>query len=129
VALLEAAELPWSDLTDEHMEHFFFCGSPAALTGLIGIELRGANALLRSLVVRANRRCSGLGQALVEHAEAQARARGVRSIYLLTTTAAKFFERRGYVPATREEAPAEIRSTPEFADICPASSAFMVKRL
>jgi amino-acid N-acetyltransferase len=129
VALLEAAELPWSDLTDEHMEHFFFCGSPAALTGLIGIELRGANALLRSLVVQANRRSSGLGQALVEHAEAQARARGVRSIYLLTTSAAKFFERRGYVPATREEAPAEIRSTPEFTDICPASSAFMVKRL
>jgi N-acetylglutamate synthase-like GNAT family acetyltransferase len=50
-------------------------------------------------------------------------------MYLLTTTAAGFFERRGYVAAARESAPAEIRATREFADICPASSAFMVKHL
>jgi amino-acid N-acetyltransferase len=128
-ALLDAAALPSSDLTDEHMDHFFFCGTASAPTALIGIELCGTSALLRSLVVDPGLRSTGLGKALVEHAETQARAHGARSMYLLTTTAAAFFERRGYVATPRQSAPPEIRATREFADICPASSAFMVKRL
>jgi amino-acid N-acetyltransferase len=127
--LLEAADLPSADLTDAHMDHFFFCGSPEAPIGLVGIEPCGASALLRSLVVKPDTRATGLGTALVEHAEMHARALGVKSIYLLTTTAAAFFARRGYVAAARQSAPAEIRATREFADICPASSAFMVKHL
>ena len=129
VALLNAAALPSSDLTDAHMEHFFYCGSADAPTALVGLELRGPSALLRSLVVRPDCRSTGIGKTLVEYAESQARARGVRAMYLLTTTAAPFFERRGYRLAARETAPAEIRSTREFSDICPASSAFMVKQL
>lgn len=128
-ALLDAAALPSSDLTEEHMDHFFFCGNAAAPVALVGIELCGASALLRSLVVDPSLRSTGLGRALVAHAEAQARAQGARSMYLLTTTAAAFFQRCGYVAASRDSAPTEIRSTREFADICPASSAFMVKQL
>lgn len=129
VALLDAAALPSSDLTDGHMEHFFFCGSADLPTALVGLELHGASALLRSLVVHPDVRLTGIGKMLVEHAETQARARGVRAMYLLTTTAAGFFQRRGYTLAARETAPSGIRTTREFADICPASSAFMVKHL
>lgn len=129
VALLDAAALPSSDLTDAHMEHFFYCGAADAPTALVGLELHGPSALLRSLVVHPDRRSTGIGKTLVEYAESQARARGVRAMYLLTTTAAPFFERRGYRLAARESAPAEIRATREFSDICPASSAFMVKQL
>ena len=128
-ALLDAAALPSSDLTDRHMEHFYFCGNAQAPTALVGLELRGTSALLRSLVVHPDLRLTGLGKMLVEHAESQARASGVRAIYLLTTTASAFFQRRGYALAARETAPPEIRATREFADICPASSAFMVKQL
>jgi amino-acid N-acetyltransferase len=128
VALLDVAALPSSDLTDDHMKHFFFCGTASAPTALVGIELCGSSALLRSLVVQPDRRASGMGQALVAHAEAHARAHGARSMYLLTTTASAFFERRGYVTVSRDDAPAEIRATREFADICPGS-AFMVKQL
>lgn len=129
VALLDAAALPSSDLTDGHMEHFFFCGSADVPTALVGLELHGTSALLRSLVVHPDVRLTGIGKMLVEHAETQARARGVRAMYLLTTTASDFFQRRGYTLAARETAPYEIRTTREFADICPASSAFMVKHL
>ncbi|HEY7379465.1 MAG TPA: arsenic resistance N-acetyltransferase ArsN2 [Steroidobacteraceae bacterium] len=129
VALLEAAELPCADLTDAHMEHFFYSGPAPAPFGLVGLEFHGANALLRSLVVAPPQRSSGLGAALVAHAEAHARARGARSIFLLTTTAEAFFKRRGYVLAAREAAPEEIRATREFAEICPASSAFLCKTL
>jgi N-acetylglutamate synthase-like GNAT family acetyltransferase len=80
-------------------------------------------------VVSEAHRSTGLGRALVDRAEQYARSMGAQSIYLLTTTAEGFFARRGYVPVARESAPMEIRSTREFADICPASSSFMVKPL
>jgi amino-acid N-acetyltransferase len=128
-ALLTSAGLPASDLTGAHLAHFFYSGSAGAPNGLIGLEFRGPHALLRSLIVVPDSRSGGLGSALVEHAESYAREQGVQSLFLLTTTAESFFSRRGYALTERESAPPEIRSTREFADICPASSAFMVKRL
>ncbi len=111
------------------MEHFFYCGPTAAPIGLVGLEFCGSNALLRSLAVVPLHRSAGLGTALLEHAEAQARARGAHSIFLLTTTAEAFFKRHGYVTTARDSAPSEIRATREFADICPTSSALLTKRL
>jgi amino-acid N-acetyltransferase len=128
VDLLNTSGLPASDLTDAHMEHFYFCGTDAAPTALVGLEICGPDALLRSLVVSPDHRSRGLGRRLVAHAEDAARAMGVRAVYLLTTTAEPFFARLGYAHAEREAAPAGIRATKEFAGICPASSAFMVKR-
>jgi len=127
--LLGAAGLPTADLTDAHMEHFFYCGNPEAPLALVGLEFCGENALLRSLAVAPEGRNSGVGSALVERAESHARERGARSIFLLTTTAEDFFRRRGYESADRAAAPAAIRATREFADICPASSAFLTKSL
>ena len=128
-ALLEAEGLPASDLTETHLEHFFFTGSDGAPSALVGLEIYGEAALLRSLVVSAAARTQGLGSALVLHAEEYAAARRVRSIYLLTTTAEAYFERRGYRRVDRAQAPASIQSTREFASLCPSSSAFMIKRL
>lgn len=128
-ALLESAQLPTADLTEQHCEHFYYAGSAAAPTGLVGLELFGDVALLRSLVVSPAARASGMGTALVQHAEAQARARGVKAVYLLTTTAEGFFDHRGYTKTARDAAPAAIKSTREFAGICPTSSAFMSKQL
>jgi amino-acid N-acetyltransferase len=127
VALLRSAHLPTSDLTAAHMKQFFYSGSDAQPDGMIGLELCGTQVLLRSLVVAPALRSTGLGSALLRHAESHVRDLGMRSIYLLTTTAEPFFRRRGYELADRAEAPAAIRATREFADICPASSAFMVK--
>jgi amino-acid N-acetyltransferase len=128
-ALLEVSGLPSSDLTETHMESFFYCGPSAAPIGLVGLEFCGDVALLRSLVVLPDRRGSGLGAALLEHAESVARVRGARAVFLLTTTAEDFFARRGYAAAARASAPPAIRATREFSDLCPASSAFMVKPL
>lgn len=129
VQVLQAAALPVEDLTDGHMEHFFYAGPAAMPTGIVGVELCGSGALLRSLVVDPSARGLGLGRALVEKAEWYARANGAESIFLLTTTAEAFFRSLGYASADRANAPAEIRATREFASICPASSAFMFKTL
>ena len=128
-ALLETAGLPTADLTDAYMEHFFYVGPATAPIGLVGVEMCGADALLRSLVVNPEHRSAGLGHALVALAESHAQGQGVRAMYCLTTTAEAFFRRGGYVDADRERAPTAIRQTREFSAICPASSAFLVKQL
>jgi amino-acid N-acetyltransferase len=128
-ALLSSADLPSSDLCTGQVEHFFYSGSSTDPTGLVGLKFHGAHALLRSLVVRSNARSAGLGGALLERAERHAKECGAQTIYLLTTTAEQFFRRRGYVSVDRQDAPAAIRATSEFAHLCPASSAFMAKTL
>ena len=96
---------------------------------MVGCEIHGSDGLLRSLVVTPDNRGAGTGSALVEHVEAYARKQGVRVMYLLTTTAEEFFARRGYSAVDRDQVPDSIRSTSEYSDICPASSAIMVKHL
>ena len=127
--LLSESGLPIADITAKHMEHFFGCGSGSNLEGVVGLELYGEVALLRSLAVTASRRGAGLGSVLVAHAERYAREQGAKSLYLLTTTADAFFLRRGYARIPREEAPEAIKNTKEFGGICPLSSAFMIKNL
>jgi amino-acid N-acetyltransferase len=129
IRLLEDAGLPASDLTDQHMHEFFYAGSATAPDAMIGVEIYGSDALLRSLVVSPALRSRGLGRLLVAKVEQYARERGVSTIYLLTTTAEQFFRARGYSNASRSAAPSSIQSTTEFAGLCPASSAFLSKRL
>jgi len=125
--LLGAANLDSSDLTPEHLKHFFGVGTEETLEGVVGLELFDTVGLLRSLAVDSSRRGLGFGSKLVAHAENYARSRGVKSLYLLTVTAEDYFLRRGYQRCSREDAPAAIMATKEFSEICPMSSAFMVK--
>lgn len=127
--LLEEAALPTADLTPEHLEHFFGCGARDAPDGVVGIELHGREALLRSLVVAKTVQNSGRGGALVDAAERYARDKGARRMYLLTTTAEPFFARRGYRTLAREAAPESIRATDEFTTLCSSSAKLMTKTL
>lgn len=127
--LLGDCSLPAADLGIGQIEHFFGCGAEDAPQGVVGLELCGETALLRSLAVEPTIRGRGCGKALVARAEAYARQRGVRQLYLLTTTAAEFFSRLGYKAIARDQAPEAIRATSEFSTLCPVSSAFMMKEV
>jgi amino-acid N-acetyltransferase len=127
--LLAESGLPSSDLSSRHLEHFWGYGPAEAPKGIIGLEIYGDVALLRSLAVAADSRGHGYGQALVAQAERYAQSEGVSKVYLLTTTAENFFARLGYTKTDRESAPASIRHAKEFSDLCPSSSVFMVKEL
>jgi amino-acid N-acetyltransferase len=127
--LLADSGLTTADLGDHLLPHFFGCGLRDALTGVVGIEPFGEIALLRSLAVAAPHRRAGLGSRLVARAEHYAAGLGVRSLYLLTLTAEKFFRRRGYLRIDRNDAPPAIRATREFSDLCPSNSTLMVKPL
>ncbi|HEY3784108.1 MAG TPA: arsenic resistance N-acetyltransferase ArsN2 [Steroidobacteraceae bacterium] len=128
-ALLGAVGLPASDLTERHLDDFLYCGPAESLQGLVGLEIYGHDALLRSLAVSPQSRRTGMGAALVQHAERHALGKGVRTVYLLTTGARTFFEELGYGHTTRESCPLAIRSTQEFASLCPETSAILMKRL
>jgi len=65
----------------------------------------------------------------VAQAELFAQSQGAEEIYLLTSTAERFFERLGYARVLREAAPVAIQQTQEFSALCPSNSAFMLKRL
>ena len=127
--LLESAHLPASDITDSMLEHFFYVGPADAPIAMVGLELLGDRGLLRSLVVVPSARSAGRGSVLLGHAESYARTRGVRELFLLTTTADRFFERHGYGRVAREGVPDSIRSNRQFAEICPSNSTIMAKTL
>jgi amino-acid N-acetyltransferase len=127
--LLRQSQLPASDLTNAHLEHFIGCGSDESLAGVVCVEPYPPIALLRSLAVATAERDRGVGKRLLAEAERHAREHAVNEIYLLTTAAERFFANAGYERIDRDAAPQAIRATREFADLCPASAALMRKRL
>lgn len=126
--ILTEARLPVADLADGGVS-LFGVRDDGRLVAVVGVERYGEVGLLRSLAVVPARRAAGLGAALVACAERWAVERGVKALYLLTTTAAGFFAGRGYAAVPRSAAPAAIAATALFAGLCPASSTFMRKRL
>lgn len=129
ISLLKKSDLPFEDITPELLENFYAYNGKEGITGVVGLEIYDEAALLRSLAVESSERGRGFGKSLVKFAENSAKRKNVKSIYLLTTTTQKFFERNGYVCIDRKEAPEAIKKTKEFSEICPSSSVFMVKHI
>jgi amino-acid N-acetyltransferase len=127
--VLEACQLPHKDITPEHLAHFLVLRRKGDLVGTVGLEKCDSYGLLRSLVVVDSHRGRGLGNKLTSEIEKYARSCGVQALYLLTTTAAPFFTKRGYRVIERGDAPIPIQSTQEFISICPASAVCMLKRI
>jgi N-acetylglutamate synthase-like GNAT family acetyltransferase len=127
-ALLRAADLPWQDVA-EHLGAFIVGEQGGALVACGGLELYASDALLRSVALAPALRGRGLGRALCDTLLGVARCRGVRDLWLLTTTAADFFAAQGFARVDREQAPAAIRATRELTTLCPASAALMHRTL
>ena len=123
--LLGAADLPLDGLEEQFGASYAVAEHEGVLVGVEGIEIHEGNGLLRSAAVDPTWRGRGVGDALTRNRIDWARARGLRALYLLTTTAGTWFPRFGFVPESREAAPAGIRASREFADGCPATALFM----
>ena len=127
-ALLERSGLPTSDLESARPE-FAVIREDGQVIAAGALQRFGSSALLRSVVVAADRRGSGLGQAVVSELERMARASQVIRLVLLTETAAEFFARLGYQIIERSSAPHDMQGSEEFRSLCPSSATCMAKSL
>jgi amino-acid N-acetyltransferase len=126
--LLQDAGLPTAGV-EQSLPRFVIAEADGRVVGTAGLELYGAAALLRSVAVRPTFRGSGLGRVLVNRLLGQAEASGIAQVYLLTTTAERYFPRLGFARITREQVPPAVRASVEFTEACPASAAVMRKVL
>ena len=124
--LLTASKLPL-DGVREALPSFVVAESAGELVGVAGLERCRDNALLRSVAVAESCRSRGVGRALVERVIAEAESRGIHALYLLTTTAERYFPSFGFSAVARDEVPADVRATTEFASACPASATVMCR--
>ena len=127
-ATLARAGLPADDIQDDGPLFWRFERDDVPV-GFAGLEVHGADALLRSLVTLPPLRQQGVGGAMVGKVETEARARGARAIYVLTGDSVAFFSKLGYAPCARERVPAAIAATAQFARLCPASATVMMKQV
>lgn len=129
-SLLRANDLPVEDISRALIEGFLIAeGASGSVIGIGGLEHLGSSVLLRSLAVAPESRGTGIARALVARLEDKARSCGQRDVWLLTTTAERFFERAGYERVSREDVPAEVRLCRQFAALCPSTASCMRKRL
>ena len=122
--LLQNASLPTEDAAD-HIDRFTVGIDAADLVAVAGFEHHGPDALLRSFVVAPQLRGHHHGSTLLQHVLRDASAAGVTKVYLLTESAAPFFERQGFRTVERTAAPSTIRHTREFKHLCPVSARLM----
>ena len=122
-ALLAEAGLP-ADVAP-HLGDVLVARREGKAVGCVGMEVRGADALFRSLAVSTAYRGAGLGRRLYEGLAGRARAKGVERAYLLTTTIVPLAESWGFQHIDRDQVPATIRETTQFQGGCCTSAVAM----
>lgn len=127
-SLLQAHRLPLAGARD-HLSTFVLAEAGTELLGCAGVEAYGDIALLRSVAVAPGLQRQGIGRQLLGLLIGEARRRSFKALYLLTTTAAAYFERLGFQRAARAGAPPALQQSAEFQGACPASADFMVLAL
>ena len=128
LALVAQNGLPTDGLND-HLASAVVAREDGRIVGTAALELYSDGALLRSVAVCAAQRGRGLGHQLTEAAIALARDRAAPAIYLLTTTAERFFPRLGFEPIARADVPPRVRTSVEFTSACPSTAIVMRKSL
>lgn len=124
VRLLQADDLPTVGLSPA-LPDFVVATAGGRIVGAVGLEIYGDAALLRSAVVAREHRGTGVGGELVVRLLELAKSRGVREVYLLTTTAEKYFPRFGFVSVSRDAVADSVRASEEFKGACPDSALAM----
>ena len=123
--LVRRCELPTAVVRDQFPSAYTVARRHGAIFGVAATERFGDAVLLRSVAVDPTERGRGTGLALVANRLVAARAADATSAFLLTTTAARLFERFGFTVTDRSHAPPALRASAEFAALCPTSATCM----
>lgn len=128
-ALLHASGLPTADLSLPALAHFRVSRDGERIVAVAGLQAIGHAGLLRSVAVTPALRGTGLATRLIAALEAEATRMKLTTLYLLTNTAEAFFARRGYTRLPRQTAPAALKDTAAFTQLCPETAICMQKKL
>lgn len=126
IQLLQSQKLPAEDLP-VLLTGFYTAIENDQLVGVIGMERYGRFGLLRSMVVHPGFRNRQIAETLVNTLEQAAKSKEIMSMYLLTETASKYFEKKGYKTIQREQVPEPVKASSEFSSVCPVSATVMMK--
>ncbi len=129
VSALTGEGLPISDLGRRSQRFFAWADDHGRIVAHCGLEGRGDDRLLRSLVVVHDRRGHGLAIRIVAALEHIAHADGAKRLWLLTENAGPVFDRLGYRKAERDDAPEAVTATAQFSGLCPSRAICMVRDL
>jgi len=124
--LLEKNNLPISDISKNSAIDFIIARNNKRIIGCIAIEKYGTDGFLRSLAVDLDFRNKGYGNQLYNRLLSYAVQNEIKIMHLLTTTAEKYFLKKGFKKFNRNEAPEIIQKTVEFSELCPSSSVYMI---
>ena len=127
-ALLERLHLPRAGV-DDHLSTMLVAREGELIVGTAGLELYADGALLRSVAVEPRWQGRQLGHQLTDAALRLATTSGASTVFLLTTTAERFFPKFGFEQIDREQVPPSVRESVEFQSACPASAIVMRKHL
>lgn len=128
INLLAEEHLPTADLPAQ-LDNFFVAADNHKVIAAIGLETYADCGLLRSMVVNKAYRNRHIAASLVNAIEALAKDSGIACMYLLTETAAVYFEKKGYEKIDRNDVPEAIKVSSEFSSVCPVSATVMKKQL
>jgi len=124
-ALVAGSGLPLDDL-DQCRASQFVLRDGTRIVATAALEIRGDDAILRSVAVDPMRRGERLGEQIVAYAIEQGRRAQLQALYLLTETAEGFFPRFGFKREPRDAAPAAIQASVEYCSVCGADAVAMV---
>jgi amino-acid N-acetyltransferase len=126
--LLEENHLPLDGLKN-HLGTTLVARQDGKILGSAALEVYADGALLRSVAVAPALHGQGLGSRLTGAALRLAQDLQVPAVYLLTTTAERYFPKFGFERIDRDDVPATVRTSVEFTSACPSSAAVLRKRL
>ncbi|MGB8601255.1 MAG: arsenic resistance N-acetyltransferase ArsN2 [Rhizomicrobium sp.] len=126
---LRDAGLPIDDLGEAGRCFYAYHTLGGTLAGYGGFECYGADVLIRSIVVPEALRGKAIGRNLVALLLYRAFQAGARRAWLLTITAANYFEKIGFKPVARDAAPQNILSTRQAQGLCPVSAELLCRNI
>ncbi|NKB64426.1 MAG: GNAT family N-acetyltransferase [Gammaproteobacteria bacterium] len=139
VDLLEQGGLPVNDLSQVDWLELLVWQESKQIRAVGGLQRCGDSVLLRSIATDPDYRGKGIASSLINQLHLLARDNHFEEVYLLTTDAESYFRGNSnnkgsktsldYQPIEREYAPASIKQSSQFSELCPASAILMKKRL
>ncbi len=122
--LLVASLLPSRDVSGVR-QRFIVASENGRLLGCAGLQVAGQDGLVRSMAVHWTRRNAGLGSRLHRRLLFEAVLAGVRTLYVVTTTAEDFFAGHGFRKVPASAVPPALQASEEFTAFVPGGSTVM----